>query len=178
MARWYGKFAPLPTHRIRTESLAWACMNVTIAWDVSTTVPGTMIGTSAGIHSHWLLIIHNPHPLQILSLSYFGMTGTVTTGGLDEMTSAKDFQLISWKNGLGLSGIVVAVLIPVGLRYYWRADVTAIQETAREEEEAEETIEGDSPASSRKPGVQQLELLSDSESEDEEEEEVVPVLVK
>lgn len=102
------------------------------------------------------------------------------------MTSAKDFQLISWKNGLGLSGIVVAVLIPVGLRYYWRADLSAIQETAREEEEAEETMEAvasataGSPASSRKPGTQLLELLSDSDSENEdgEEYERVPVLVK
>lgn len=62
----------------------------------------------------------------------------IHTGGLDEMTSAKDFKLISWKNGLGLSGIVVAVLIPVGIRYYFRSDIASIEEAEREEEEEEE----------------------------------------
>lgn len=51
------------------------------------------------------------------------------------MSSAKDFKLISWKNGLGLSGIVVAVLIPVGIRYYFRSDIASIQEVEREEED-------------------------------------------
>lgn len=50
------------------------------------------------------------------------------------MTSAKDFKLISWKNGLGLSGIVVAVLIPVGIRYYFRSDIASIEDVEREEE--------------------------------------------
>lgn len=50
------------------------------------------------------------------------------------MTSAKDFKLISWKNGLGLSGIVVAVLIPVGIRYYFRSDIASIEDVEREED--------------------------------------------
>lgn len=48
------------------------------------------------------------------------------------MTSARDFKLISWKNGLGLSGIVVAVLIPVGIRYYFRSDIAAIEDVEQE----------------------------------------------
>jgi len=50
------------------------------------------------------------------------------------MTSARDFNLISWKNGLGLSAIVVAVLIPVGIRYYFRSDIAAIEDAEREGE--------------------------------------------
>lgn len=50
------------------------------------------------------------------------------------MTSAKDFRLISVKNALGLGGIVVAVLIPVGMRWYWAADLSAIEAAEREAE--------------------------------------------
>lgn len=65
------------------------------------------------------------------------ITPPFVTGGLDEMTSAKDFKLISWKNFLGLSGIVVAVLIPVGIRYWFRGDIASIEETEREADEEE-----------------------------------------
>jgi hypothetical protein len=61
-------------------------------------------------------------------------------GGLDEMTSAKDFRLFSWKNGLILSGIVVAVLIPVGIRWYLRDRIAAVADV---EEELEEDIDVD-----------------------------------
>lgn len=36
------------------------------------------------------------------------------------MTSADDFHLISWRNFLGLSAVVIGVLIPVGLRYVFK----------------------------------------------------------
>ncbi|GAA5880258.1 hypothetical protein JCM3774_002470 [Rhodotorula dairenensis] len=42
---------------------------------------------------------------------------------LDQMTSSDDFHLISWQNGLGLGGIIVAVLIPVALRRAFAADI-------------------------------------------------------
>ncbi|GAA5961177.1 hypothetical protein JCM10213_001413, partial [Rhodosporidiobolus nylandii] len=44
---------------------------------------------------------------------------------LDQMTSSEDFHLISWKNGLGLGGIILAVLIPVLLRRYFASDIAA-----------------------------------------------------
>lgn len=59
------------------------------------------------------------------------------TGGLDEMTSAKDFRLFSWKNGLILSGIVIAVLIPVGIRYYFRDSIAAAAAVEEGVEEGE-----------------------------------------
>lgn len=46
------------------------------------------------------------------------------------MTSAADFHLFSWKNFFLLSAVVVGVLIPVGLRYYFKreaASVTTVQ---------------------------------------------------
>lgn len=42
------------------------------------------------------------------------------------MTSAADFHLFSWKNFFLLSAVVVGVLIPVGLRYYFKRDVAAV----------------------------------------------------
>lgn len=58
------------------------------------------------------------------------------------MTSARDFKLISWRNGLGLSGIVVAVLIPVGIRHYFRSDIAAIEDVEREDGDEIESPDG------------------------------------
>ena len=44
------------------------------------------------------------------------------------MTSADDFHLLSWRNFLLLSSVVVGVLIPVGLRYYLRRGVGSIDD--------------------------------------------------
>ena len=53
------------------------------------------------------------------------------------MTSSNDFHLISWQNGLGLGGIVVAVLVPVALRRMWKKD---LEQAA--EDPADEAAEG------------------------------------
>ena len=50
------------------------------------------------------------------------------------MTSAEDFHLISLRNILGLCGVVVAVLIPVGLKRIFQKDLADLGE-------AEEVIE-------------------------------------
>ena len=42
------------------------------------------------------------------------------------MTSAADFHLISWRNFFGLSAVVVAVLIPVGIRWYFRGELAEV----------------------------------------------------
>ncbi|KAF5392158.1 hypothetical protein D9757_001393 [Collybiopsis confluens] len=89
----------------------------------------------APLPPHWVVNVVAPHvginiPVFWLStaLGIFGVTVIHTTigGGLDEMTSADDFHLISWKNFLGLFAIVVGVMVPVGLRYWFkRGGVTA-----------------------------------------------------
>lgn len=64
---------------------------------------------------------------------------TFHKGGLDQMTSAADFNLISWRNFFGLSGVVVAVMIPVGIRWYFGDKVQAV--AAVEAEAADEAAD-------------------------------------
>ncbi|KAK7454608.1 hypothetical protein VKT23_011361 [Stygiomarasmius scandens] len=101
----------------------------------------------APLPPHWVVNVICPHvgigivPFWIsTALGIFGVTVIHTTigGGLDQMTSADDFHLISWKNFLGLSAIVVGVLIPVGLRYWFKRDVEQLEEVEEVEEEAED----------------------------------------
>jgi len=93
---------------------------------------------------HWVVNVVCPHlgigiPMFWIStfLGVLGVTIIHTTigGGLDQMTSADDFHLISWRNFFGLSAIVVAVLIPVGLRYYWRNELKSVAEAEQEAQE-------------------------------------------
>ena len=94
----------------------------------------------APLPPHWVVNVVCPHvgirlgPFWIST--FFGIFGvsvihTTIGGGLDDMTSADDFHLISWRNFLGLAAIVVGVLIPVGLRYYFRTEYASV---TREEE--------------------------------------------
>jgi len=101
----------------------------------------------APLPPHWVVNIICPHvgiglvPFWISTFfGIFGVTVIHTTigGGLDEMTSADDFHLISLKNFLGLSAIVIGVLIPVGLRYWFRghvASVSSVEERQQEDNE-------------------------------------------
>jgi len=62
------------------------------------------------------------------------------------MTSADDFHLISWRNFFGLAIIVVAVLIPVGLRFVWKKELQSVaQADAGIEEEGEGAMEVQGP---------------------------------
>jgi hypothetical protein len=56
-----------------------------------------------------------------LIIGISGITYIHTTIGttLHEMSSSKDFHLLSLKNALGLGGIIIAVLIPVIIRRVW-----------------------------------------------------------
>jgi len=105
----------------------------------------------APVPPHWVINVICPHvgigivPFWIST--FFGVLGvsvihTTIGGGLDQMTSADDFHLISWRNFFGLSAVVVGVLIPVGLRYYFKRNL----DNAADIEQAEEgdfRIEGD-----------------------------------
>ncbi|RDB30948.1 Transmembrane protein 41B [Hypsizygus marmoreus] len=112
----------------------------------------------APLPPHWVVNIVCPHvgigivPFWIsTALGILGVSVIHTTigGGLDEMTSADDFHLISWPNFFGLAAIVVGVLIPVGLRYWFRKEVDSVVEAEEEAEEQsalildEEEVEGD-----------------------------------
>jgi uncharacterized membrane protein YdjX (TVP38/TMEM64 family) len=105
----------------------------------------------APLPPHWALNLLAPHvgisiPVFWIStaLGILGVSVIHTTigGGLDEMTSADDFKLISWKNFLGLSAVVVGVMIPVGLRY-WFGRNGAVDVNADEDEEVVQPVSGD-----------------------------------
>ncbi|KAI0366318.1 hypothetical protein BV20DRAFT_972045 [Pilatotrama ljubarskyi] len=129
---------------------------------------------------HWVVNVLCPHvgigivPFWISTfLGIFGVTVIHTTigGSLDEMTSPEDFHLISWKNFLGLSAVVVGVMIPVGLRYYFKREIATVADVEAEAEAAEEDLNGDRilaegpPAGPGKGKNQPLIMLSDDESE-------------
>lgn len=74
---------------------------------------------------HWITNIVAPHldiyPALFWLACCIGIAPVsvihVTIGsGLDQMTSAEDFHILSVRNVLGLIGVGVAVMIPVGLK--------------------------------------------------------------
>ncbi|KAF8207575.1 hypothetical protein K438DRAFT_1962494 [Mycena galopus ATCC 62051] len=108
----------------------------------------------APLPPHWVVNIVAPHvgisiPVFWIStaLGILGVSVIHTTigGGLEQMTSSADFNLISWRNFFGLSAVVVGVMIPVGLRYWFGKRGTVVNvEDEEEDEEAETTaIQGD-----------------------------------
>ncbi len=55
-------------------------------------------------------------------------------GELDEMTSADDFHLVSWRNFLGLSAIALGASLPMVLRRAFAKEEAAALEVERVEE--------------------------------------------
>lgn len=99
----------------------------------------------APLPPHWVVNVICPHvgigivPFFISTwLGILGVTVIHTTigGGLDEMTSAADFRLISWKNALGLGAVVVGVMIPVGLRYWFNRELVDVAGVEQADAEA------------------------------------------
>ncbi|WVR00166.1 hypothetical protein IAU59_007308 [Kwoniella sp. CBS 9459] len=81
---------------------------------------------------HWIANFVAPHlgigPLMFWASCFIGIGPVsvihVTIGSsLDSMTSAADFHLLSLRNILGLCAVVVAVLIPVGLKRVFKRDL-------------------------------------------------------
>lgn len=96
---------------------------------------------------HWVINIVCPHvgigivPFWISTwLGILGVSVIHTTigSGLEEMTSADDFHLISWRNFFGLAAVVVGVMIPVGLRYWFRRQVQSVEAEVYDEDDDDE----------------------------------------
>jgi len=141
----------------------------------------------APLPPHWVVNIICPHvgigmvPFWVSTfLGVFGVSVIHTTigGGLDEMTSADDFHLLSWRNFLLLSSVVVGVLIPVGLRYYLRRGVGNIDdiEAVLEDDQAEDRILAQGPVGKGKPT--RIVYRDESESEPEEGEEEDEIILE
>nr|BAJ10704.1 oxalate transporter [Fomitopsis palustris] len=137
----------------------------------------------APLPPHWVVNVLCPHlgigiaPFWISTwLGILGVTVIHTTigGSLDEMTSAADFHLISWKNFFMLAAVVVGVMIPVGLRYFFKrelatvvdveADAASIAEQYRDDES--DVILEQGPATGPGKG-KDAKLISLSDDEDD-----------
>lgn len=137
----------------------------------------------APLPPHWVVNVVCPHvgigivPFWIsTALGILGVSVIHTTigGGLDDMTSAEDFRLISWKNFFGLAAVVFGVMIPVGLRYWFRKEEAALEEAVEAEEEEEEDrilAVGPPPVSkysTKRPLLTTQDSYSSEESDDED----------
>jgi hypothetical protein len=102
----------------------------------------------------------------VVSTTVLAGTLWMAGGGLDEMTSADDLHLISWRNVLGLSAVVIGVLIPVGLRYFFQRDVVGAIDVEQAESggENQDPIITAGPRITNKGKTAQLVLLSDDEA--------------
>ncbi|CAE6519186.1 unnamed protein product [Rhizoctonia solani] len=118
---------------------------------------------------HWVVNVLCPHvgigiPRFWIS-TFLGIMGvsvihTTIGGGLDQMTSAEDFHLISWRNFGLLGAVVVAVLIPVGLRWSWKRELEQVAD------EDEVRLAG-GPGLGNKKGKQRGIILLESDDEGE-----------
>ncbi|TFY76486.1 hypothetical protein EWM64_g7528 [Hericium alpestre] len=123
-------------------------------------IPFLIVLRIAPLPPHWVVNVVCPHvgiglvPFWISTfLGIFGVTVIHTTigGGLDQMTSADDFHLISWRNFFLLSAVVVGVLIPVGIRWVFKRQTAEVAEAEAEAEEEEEILESEDAVLARGP---------------------------
>jgi uncharacterized membrane protein YdjX (TVP38/TMEM64 family) len=137
----------------------------------------------APLPPHWVVNVLCPHlgigvvPFWISTfLGVLGVSVIHTTigGGLDEMTSAEDFHLISWRNFLGLSAVVVGVLIPVGLRYFFKRELDSVSDVeqaddseVREADDEDQILAVGPRAGENKGKTQQLVVLDDDDTLDD-----------
>ncbi|GAA6022652.1 hypothetical protein JCM8202_005035 [Rhodotorula sphaerocarpa] len=107
----------------------------------------------APLPPHWVVNIAAYHvgisPWKFWWSTFLGIAGvsyihTQIGTTLDQMTSSADFHLISWQNGVGLGGIIVAVLIPVALRRAFADDIADAADD-NDDDDAEAGAEGIAP---------------------------------
>ncbi|KAI0315185.1 hypothetical protein OF83DRAFT_1246907 [Amylostereum chailletii] len=153
-------------------------------------IPFLIVLRIAPLPPHWVVNVLCPHlgigivPFWISTfLGIFGVTVIHTTigGGLDDMTSAADFHLISWCNFFGLSAVVVGAMIPVGIRYVFAretavaADVEAAEAGSIHLDEDEDEILAEGPpaltAAKAKTQTHLIPIDDVDEEEDESDEE-------
>jgi uncharacterized membrane protein YdjX (TVP38/TMEM64 family) len=137
----------------------------------------------APLPPHWVVNVICPHVgigiIPFWCSTFLGILGvtvihTTIGGSLDQMTSADDFHLISWRNFLGLSAVVVGVLIPVGLRYYFKRELASVQDAEepedgdleREEESGDQILAVGPRAPVNKAKISQLVLVDGDETDD------------
>ncbi|KAG8983906.1 hypothetical protein FRB90_005661 [Tulasnella sp. 427] len=146
----------LPTWKARLDH--WS---VKINQERANLIPFLIVLRIAPFPPHWVVNVLCPHvgiglvPFFISTwLGILGVTVIHTTigSGLDQMTSAADFHLISWRNFFGLSAVVVAVMIPVGIRWYFRGELQSVAQVEAEAAlDSEEPQEPDVTKSKRLP---------------------------
>ncbi|KAL1756752.1 hypothetical protein FB107DRAFT_260675 [Schizophyllum commune] len=175
--------ALLTLPRVQAKLDKWA---TTIRQNKENVISFLIVLRIAPLPPHWVVNVVCPHvgigivPFWLSTgLGILGVSVIHTTigGGLDEMTSADDFHLISWKNFFLLSAVVVGVMIPVGLRYWFRREVADLQVIEEEPGlENERILEGDRilavgpPGASKKVGTTSpMEPYYDDESSDDDE---------
>lgn len=112
----------------------------------------------APLPPHWVLNLIAPH-LGIKLFTFWASTALgvagvstihVTIGsGLDGMTSSDDFHLFSIKNFLGLGAVVLAALIPIGIRHAKKNDLDSLEGVEHEEfiQHNDNSRDGDYPPS-------------------------------
>lgn len=137
----------------------------------------------APLPPHWVVNVICPHVgigiVPFWCSTFLGILGvsvihTTIGGSLDQMTSADDFHLISWRNFLGLSAVVVGVLIPVGLRYYFKRELASVHdveepaddELEREEEGGDQILAVGPRGPAKKGKISQLVLMDGNETDD------------
>lgn len=87
------------------------------------------------------------------------------------MTSPADFKLISWTNFFGLAAIAVGVMIPVGLRWWFKPQVVEIALPDSDEEEVHHLMDIDDPAGHPRPpriSDRREAMFEDEDSSDED----------
>jgi uncharacterized membrane protein YdjX (TVP38/TMEM64 family) len=129
----------------------------------------------APLPPHWVVNIVCPHvgigivPFWISTwLGILGVSIIHTTigSGLDNMTNADDFHLISWRNFFGLAAIVVGVLIPVGLRYWFGK--RGVVSPPREQDEGGVDLNEDQILAVGPPAANKSQDSSEDEDDDED----------
>ena len=147
-------------------------------------IPFLIVLRIAPLPPHWVVNVLAPHlgigliPFWFSTfLGIFGVTVIHTSigGGLDEMTSAADFHLISWRNFLTLAAVVVGAMIPVGIRYVFAREAADVgdEEPIVVLEGVDDTILAQGPPVSPLVKNKQVKSLLIHPEDDEEYEEEV-----
>jgi len=130
----------LPFYRARVETwrtkiMGDPCKGKEVSWDGVAAF--LIVLRISPFPPHWVANFVAPHlgigPLFFWATCFIGIAPVsvihVTIGSsLDSMTSAADFHILSLRNILGLGAVIVAVLIPVGLKRIFKQDLGELGE--------------------------------------------------